>query len=57
MVPGWVGVFVRFSKTPVRFKVVVEPLLLEFDELPPEKLGEGLHPPVPDTLHETLFAV
>jgi hypothetical protein len=39
MVPGWVGEFVKFSNTPVRFKVVVEPLLLEFDVLPPEKLG------------------
>jgi hypothetical protein len=56
MVAGWVGEFVRFSKTPVRFRFVVEPLLLEFDVLPPEKPGvDGLQL-VPEVL-QVLLAV
>ena len=35
---------VRFWKTPVKLRFVVEELELEFDVLPPEKLGvEGEH--------------
>jgi len=54
MVPGWVGEFVKFSNTPVRFKEVVEELVLELDVLPPEKLGVGLQ--VELEVHVMLFA-